>query len=210
MKDRPWEPLVSMPTTTSPADNLPQRPPDPWAAFLSYLVPGLGQMTQGRFGKGLLFLVCLLGLFHTGQAMGNWQNVYLPKKGDPPFKRHQEDLNLLGSIYNRWHFGGQFWIGVAAWPALWQFANLPVPKEDNNPFWHAYQKAPEEGKVNDFLRDNDKTPDLGWVFTVIAGMLNILVIYDAFAGPAFVTPRRREDPSPSLDLAPTGQEASRP
>ena len=25
----------------------------------------------------------------------------------------------------------------------------------------------------------------GWVYTVIAGVLNILVIYDGFAGPAF-------------------------
>jgi hypothetical protein len=30
--------------------------------------------------------------------------------------------------------------------------------------------------------------DLGWVYTVIAGVLNIMVIYDAFAGPAFLAP----------------------
>ena len=28
--------------------------------------------------------------------------------------------------------------------------------------------------------------ELAWVFTVIAGVLNILVIYDAVAGPAFI------------------------
>lgn len=27
-------------------------------------------------------------------------------------------------------------------------------------------------------------PELAWVYTVIAGMLNILVILDAYAGPA--------------------------
>ena len=31
----------------------------------------------------------------------------------------------------------------------------------------------------------NKTWDLGWVYTVIAGVLNVLVIYDALAGPAF-------------------------
>jgi hypothetical protein len=41
-----------------------------------------------------------------------------------------------------------------------------------------------------FLVNSDKTPDLGWVYTVIAGMLNILVIYDAYAGPlVFAAPR---------------------
>ena len=31
-----------------------------------------------------------------------------------------------------------------------------------------------------------KLIELGWVYTVIAGVLNIMVIYDAFAGPAFL------------------------
>ena len=35
-------------------------------------------------------------------------------------------------------------------------------------------------------RDGDKTWDLGWVYTVIAGVLNIMVIYDALTGPAFL------------------------
>jgi len=39
--------------------------------------------------------------------------------------------------------------------------------------------------LNELQTNGDKTWDLGWVFTVVAGVLNILVIYDAFAGPAF-------------------------
>ena len=39
--------------------------------------------------------------------------------------------------------------------------------------------------MNQLQRDGDKTWDLGWVYTVIAGVLNVLVIYDALAGPAF-------------------------
>lgn len=179
-----------MPST--PVNPMEPTPPvDFLGGFLSYLIPGLGQMTQGRFGKGLLFMVCLLGMFHLGQAMGNWQNVYLPKFGEDPVQRHPVELNLMGSIYNRWHFGGQVWIGIAAWPALWQFYNMKVPNAEANPFFHNYQKAPIEDDVNAFLRDSEKSADLGWVFTVIAGMLNILVIYDAFAGPAF--PRRPTD-----------------
>ena len=44
------------------------------------------------------------------------------------------------------------------------------------------------------MRNGDKTWDLAWVYTVIAGVLNVMVIYDAFAGPAFVMrPGRREE-----------------
>ncbi len=59
----------------------------PLAAFLSYLVPGLGQITQGRVGKGVLFLVCLYGLFFYGLALGHGQNVYVPSS--PPPRDHR-------------------------------------------------------------------------------------------------------------------------
>ena len=57
--------------------NLPPQYPSILAAVLTYLVPGLGQLYQGRYGKGVLFMVSLLGMFMLGQAMGQWQNVYL-------------------------------------------------------------------------------------------------------------------------------------
>ena len=50
--------------------------------------------------------------------------------------------------------------------------------------------------ILDFLTNSDKTPDLGWVYTVVAGMLNILVIYDAAVGPAFVATAARPEREP--------------
>ena len=97
---------------TTPTPQLPST----MAAILSFLIPGLGQIYQGRYGKGLLFMVCLLGMFTLGQAMGQWQNVYLPRDDGAPFGARQ--LNLPGSIMQRWHYMGQFWIGVASFPAL--------------------------------------------------------------------------------------------
>lgn len=156
----------------------PPHEPSTLAAFLSYLIPGLGQIYQGRHGKGALFMISLLGMFLLGQAMGQWQNVYVPRSP-------QGSNSLLNALVQRWHYGGQFWIGIAAWPALWQFYGQTMPDREAHPFWHNFQKAPDEAAVNEFLRNSDKTPDLGWVYTVIAGMLNILVIYDAYAGPVF-------------------------
>ena len=182
--------------TTQTAIVSPHQPSLP-AAILSYLIPGLGQIYQGRYGKGILFMISLLGMFFLGQAMGNWQNVYVQKE---EFGRNRG----VASLFLRWHYAGQFWIGVAAWPALWQYFGMPVPAlpeqnhqiEDNaepeaplndrlRTFMHNFQKMPKESEVNEFLKRHDKTPDLGWVYTVIAGMLNILVIYDAYAGAAF-------------------------
>jgi hypothetical protein len=172
----------------------PTPPPlAPLAGFLSYLVPGLGQISQGRVGKGLLFMVGLLGMFFLGQAMGQWRNVYIPipkEMQGPGVSR-----NPISGIMLRWHYAGQFFIGVAAWPALWQFYEKPMP---DSQFWRDYQRGPrdewEEQDMNKLLVNSDKTPDLGWVYTVIAGMLNILVIYDAFAGPLFVSGAGREEP----------------
>jgi hypothetical protein len=186
----------------SPNIALPRRQPSFLAGFLSYLIPGLGQITQGRTAKGLIFMVCLLGMFFAGQAMGDWKNVYLPdlaRGPDDPVVpwannpwRLPKILNPLANLYHRWHFAGQFWIGVAAWPAIWQYNNLPVPAEEKNPFGHNFQRAPrDENEINVYLTNEDKSPDVAWVYTVIAGVLNILVILDAYAGPAYgSTPAR--------------------
>ena len=60
---------------TDPLDHvaLPEQNFSPVAGILSYLVPGLGQVVQGRIGKGLLFFVCLYFLFFYGQYLGGWR-----------------------------------------------------------------------------------------------------------------------------------------
>ncbi len=175
-----------------------------FAGFLSYLIPGLGQIYEGRVAKGVLFMVCLYGLFFYGMYLGNWQNVYLPNSAPinpPPLKLP----DVITNLYNRIQFAGQFWIGVAAWPAIWQYNDKPVPSEQTSFFWHNFERTPPErrakkdqqpgpeeapwdwqGKtLNELQVESGKTWDLAWVYTVIAGVLNVLVIYDAAAGPAF-------------------------
>ncbi len=179
------------------------REPEPWAAFLSYLIPGLGQIVQGRYGKGALFMTALLGMFMLGQAMGDWSNVYIYADAN--------DVNrgpkTAGALANRWHFAGQFWIGVAAWPALLQHFEVWIPGRDKYPLIDNYQRMPKEADVNALFQNSDKTPDLGWVYTVIAGMLNLLVIYDAYAGPMFPSNKRRtgdDNPTPPAETKPEG------
>lgn len=182
-----------------------KRKLDPFAALLSYLIPGLGQIYQGRVGKGVLFLVCIYTLFFYGMRLGQWRNVYLP---DTNTKGNMfVAWKPIGDIENRPHFGGQMFIGIAAWPAFIQYAGFD-PKEEQHGFFKKWMRQPwdpklptqdprfpnynphasapfaETAELNSLQNQSDKRWDLGWVYTVIAGVLNILVIYDALAGPA--------------------------
>lgn len=168
---------------------------DPSGAFLSYLVPGLGQMLQGRVAKGLLFFFGVYGLFFYGMYLGQWHNVYLGDTASAE-QAHAKSIRLGWNLYNRPQFLGQFWVGMVAWPALyhyWTDAPTESPQHAQAleqagelPWLRRVQMAPNEAMLNRLQRDSDKRWDLGWVYTVIAGVLNILVIYDALAGPAFV------------------------
>jgi hypothetical protein len=184
--------MASPQLTTEPAADTPPLPPvklDPLAAVLSYLIPGLGQIYQGRVGKGLLFFFGLYLLFFYGMWMGEWRNVWLPDTSElPPVVVLGQQLDgSLKAIAYRPQFLGQFWIGVAAWPAVIQYLQYDKNK-DTGPIFGKFQRTPTEDELNERQRNSSKRWDLGWVYTVIAGILNLLVIYDAFAGPMFRDP----------------------
>src|SRR5688572_33004983 len=118
---------------SSPETEHPPLPPvklDPLAALFSYLIPGMGQVYQGRVGKGLLFFFGLYLLFFYGMWMGKWRNVWIPDASDLP------DVVLFGqklggtakAVSYRPQFLGQFWIGTAAWPAVFQYAKYDRTK----------------------------------------------------------------------------------
>lgn len=205
----------------------PVHPISPLAGFLSYLVPGLGQVYQGRFGKGVLFFACIYVLFFYGNALGSGTaevngvkyhvggavylpDVYVPRgmvnpppgedgPAGPP-KRNPLSLDRLATnLYNRPQFVGQFWVGIAAWPALYQYFNYGNDQKNEDGRFGFYMREPSETAINAVQTAGSKTMDLGWVFTVIAGVLNIMVIYDAIAGPAvpraYLAPARKDAPT---------------
>jgi hypothetical protein len=172
-----------------------ERPTNPVAAVLSYLIPGLGQIYQGRIGKGVLFFVCVYTLFFAGVYLGSGtvhirsetytvtSNVYLPDTAEQnnPFNLPR----LAANLYNRPQFAGQFWVGIAAWPAVWQYLNYDKRQENGDALLGHFERTPSEPALNAVHTSGDKLLELAWVFTVIAGVLNVMVIYDALAGPAF-------------------------
>ena len=217
-----------------------QRTYSPFAGVLSYLVPGLGQVVQGRVGKGLLFFACVYTLFFYGLYLGTDAvtidgrtyrisgNVYLPDTAEPG--RGERMPLFLQNLYNRPQFAGQFWVGVAAWPAILQYraydrhraerlddlyASLArLKSNDTEGKLAATQAEIDEAEkaqrlplVGDLMREpgaqamnvvqnaGDKRLELAWVYTVIAGVLNIMVIYDAVAGAAYPS----GDPEPGRE-----------
>jgi hypothetical protein len=195
----------------SPPDvRQPPREFQPFPAFLSFLIPGLGQIYQGRVGKGVLFLVCIYTLFFYGMFLGRSTvqageplrtyyvdgSVYLPDshaKNPPPINLPP----LLADLYNRPQYLGQFWVGVVAWPALWQYFNYDERQANGPWLLGLFERTPSNEDRNAIENFGDNFIDLGWVYTVIAGVLNIMVIYDALAGPAFLASKRSSIPKPS-------------
>lgn len=74
------------------------------AGILAYLVPGAGHLYQGRFFKGALYLVCILGTFLSGMALAEGKVVYL--------------RNQQGRI--TWGYFSQVLVGLPALPAWFQ------------------------------------------------------------------------------------------
>jgi hypothetical protein len=182
------------------------------AAFLAWLVPGLGHFYQGRTGKGVLFFACIVGTFVYGLYIGDGRVVYA-STGDV----------LSRQFLDRWQYICQVGVGLPALPALVQRSRMLENKEPlfSDGFMRPPYKIPPANMPEGFQSVDQTDPErrvhhpdelskwnydlgeyfeIGTVFTVIAGLLNILAIYDAHGGPLVVTTedeRTRDNKSPN-------------
>ena len=163
----------------------------PWlAALLAWLVPGLGHLYQGRVGKGVLFFVCVFGTFLFGFLIGDKKVVYASSPRDEPW---------------RWQYYCQLGVGLPALPALVQRGRADMPP---HPVLGTLMQPPSkqaqritDASDNEAFQPNELAAwtvtthpryELGTVYTVIAGLLNILVICDAYAGPLVLGGKKEE------------------
>jgi hypothetical protein len=172
------------------------------AAFLAWLIPGLGHFYQRRTGKGVLFFVCIVGTFYYGMYIGSGRVVYASTA----------NVFSMRFLQDRWQYVCQVGVGLPALPALVQ---RQLVRDHKNPlFGDNFMRPPYDEKFPppggarfDSVDETDHNhtvihPDelakwnydygdffeIGTVFTVIAGLLNILAIYDAYGGPLIITP----------------------
>jgi len=180
------------------------------AAFLAWLVPGLGHVYQGRTGKGILFFACIVGTFFYGLYIGDGRVVYASTAD--VFSRQ---------FLERWQYLCQVGVGLPALPAVVQRERMRNNKEPlqlpviGDKFMRPPYKQPPAEMPGGF-ESPDQTdrrrrvhhPDelaqwhyeqgeyfeIGTVFTVIAGLLNVLAIFDAYGGPLVVPPEEPKKP----------------
>ncbi len=166
------------------------------AAFLAWLIPGLGHWYQDRTAKACLFFVCIMGTFLYGVYLGGsselgWGRVVY-------FSWREEDKRLP--------YLCQVGIGLPALPALVQANRVSNGRE---PLFGGFMAPPPLVGGHHGLdggRDQFGQPtldalhkqlhryfELGTVYTMIAGLLNILAVYDAWGGPVFSELAKKDD-----------------
>lgn len=163
-----------------------------WAALWAWLWPGAGHFYQGRYAKGTLFMVCILTTYFFGLAIGGGHVVYASwTEGD-----------------KRWQYFCQLGVGIPAFPAILQARR--ANSGDDSLFGGLM--APPQGPV--LLNAEDELArwhhdyhfffELGTLYTMIAGLLNVLAVYDAWGGPVMMA--AADD---SQKRAPPGLEGNR-
>lgn len=166
---------------------------DPWtAAFLAWLLPGLGHWYQARRAKAILFFVCIMGLFIYGCYLGSRKDLGYARVVYASFR--QGDMRL--------YYLCQIGVGLPAMPALVQSARV---RQGKTPLWNHFMAPPRLGTddgdpptLSRLCYELHSYFDLGSLYTAIAGLLNLLVVFDAFSGPIFPesSERRQEKGKP--------------
>jgi TM2 domain-containing membrane protein YozV len=140
------------------------------AALLSWLVPGLGQIYQGRTRKGLIVMLPILATV----LAGLWLTAGRAAFWDPRPGAGRQHLFFLAT---------QGEIGCVAIPAI-ASAKLFAGSGEDLSTWH---------------RRLGRFYDIGWLYTVIAGFMNLLVIYDALCGPMRPADKDQAGAEPGVD-----------
>ena len=175
-----------MPTpekTAAPPDSLEIDLREPsFAALLAWLIPGLGHLYQRRYAKGVLFLVCILSTYFFGLALGEGKVVYAS----------------WNQVERRWQFPLQLGVGLPAAPAVVQ--SLAVRRGGDVPLFGGLMDPPRsQDELSEWHNTLNIRFELGTLYTMIAGLLNILAIWDAYAGPVISEPGSGKERGPPKD-----------
>jgi len=158
------------------------------AGFLAWLLPGLGHYYQRRYSKAIIFFLCIVPTFIVGCALAS-----------------SSETGIARNVYWSWRQGDmRFWwlaqapLGLAAipsWTQAWQ-VNAGVQPMFGK-FMAPPQRIPNDQRgvspTIDEIRRKLPHYELGNYLVVIAGLMNLLVIFDAVDGPFA---GRRKEPKP--------------
>lgn len=164
------------------------------AAFLTWLIPGLGHLYQGRIAKAVLFFVCIMGTYVYGLYLGGNSELGYGRAVYFAFRNDEWRLPYICQIC----------VGLPSLPACVQAMRM---NNDRKVFFGGFMAPPRpnnmpENDVNfdqptldDLNRKLNRYFELATFFTMVAGLLNVLAIYDAYSGPVILHAKKEEQPS---------------
>ncbi|MFT5304479.1 MAG: hypothetical protein ACI87E_002288 [Mariniblastus sp.] len=192
-----------------------------WAAFLGWIWPGAGHFYQGRYAKGFLFMICVLSTYFFGLGLGHGRVVYASfKKGDMRWQYVCQlgvgapALPAIVQSMKTKNGADPFLVLCERYPEDYHPSSMAfhvISPEDAASYQGESYKdgfmAPPAGPLYPSeIKSRDVQTDvlgrwhfdykhffeIGTLYTVVAGLLNLLAIYDAFCGPAILSPEQRE------------------
>ncbi len=134
---------------------------DPIAGLLAIVLPGAGHLYRGEPKRALGIAAGVLGLFFGGILIGG--------------------IDVIDSKEDRLWFAGQALVGPVAIVVDQVYQNA-IKVDGQLP-------EPTPGETPNATRSIGKVNEIGTLYATIAGMLNLIVILDAFLPPR----RLRED-----------------
>lgn len=196
------------------------------AALLAWLVPGLGHFYQGRNVKGAIFMLCVGSLLVFGIYVGQGRGESMAQvvhASTADFGTPDGNASVRGRLGGLFRAAGVHWkyvcqsgVGGVAIPA---FIQRDRARKGRPPLLGGLFSPPDmdgDGHVSsDSLGNTVRHPnelakwnydagfafEVGTMYTVIAGLLNILVIYDAACGP-LVQAHLADETDPDADPEP--------
>lgn len=183
------------------------------AALYAWLFPGAGHFYQRRYTKGLLFSITVLTTYFVGFWLGDGRVVYASWKtndwrwqfvaqcfvGAPTFPA------LIQALQNE---GKPLWIRNYRYPPNEKtkpaYSRVIDPSElkrlGKSAIPDGFMAAPfgevrptEPDVLAAWHAELGHNFDIATLYTFVAGLLNLLVIYDAFAGPGMYLEGTDED-----------------
>lgn len=135
------------------------------ATILAWLIPGAGHFYQRRYIKSVIFFIAIMSTFGLGMLVAGGRCVYAS----------------WNDVEKRWQYVLQAGVGLPALPAAYQSYHL---KHNIVPAFGGFMAPPQSIHVlSSWNAETSSGFDMGTLYTMIAGLLNVLVMFDAFGGP---------------------------
>jgi hypothetical protein len=172
------------------------------AALLAWLLPGLGHLYQGRTVKGGLLMAGLLTALVAGLWMGDGRVVYASwRPGDMrlaflgqagigalAIPALLQSSRLSGAAREPWF--GSSWLAPplrVGQPVTPRYSGRVERLESDLPPDAFIDRPPARictfDQLSSWHRRLGRFFEFGTLYTALAGMLNVLAVYDAWAGP---------------------------